>query len=55
MVKAIKCPYCKRIFIDADNQGCPFCKAILKDDFNLLKDLFGTDNPFDDALNGDTE
>jgi len=50
MIKAIKCPYCKKIFIDADNNSCPFCDKNLKDEFNILKDLFGTDNPFDDTM-----
>jgi len=54
MVKTIKCPYCKKVFIDADYIVCPVCKKPLynEDSFN---DLFGMDNPFKDIFKDNTK
>jgi len=46
MVKAIKCPFCKKVFIDADYKACPFCKKPLYNN-----NIFGnTDNPLKDIF-----
>jgi len=48
MTKAIKYPFCKQIFIDADFKACPFCKKPLYNN-NIFSDV---DNPLKDIFDG---
>jgi len=52
-MKTLKCPYCKKIFFDIGSDICPVCKKNLNKDLNILKELFGEDNSFNDTLNKD--
>lgn len=40
MNKPIKCPHCKKIFFDNNNERCPFCGKLLNDGVEFLKNMF---------------
>jgi len=48
MNNVIKCPHCKQIFFDNDNDKCPFCNQSLSTGLEPFYDLFGDNNPFND-------
>jgi acetyl-CoA carboxylase beta subunit len=54
-MKVIKCPHCKKVFFETSSEVCPFCKKDLKEDLNILMDMFRDCNPFSNFFNEDTK